>query len=215
MITIVKILYKTDFVRIELDSGEKLDMDPLASSMYRLSAEKVLSQEEYKQLKDESDRFMCSKKAINYIAMGSRTSKEVASYLKRKGFDLIYINEAIEKLKNLKYLDDMDYAERFAKQKLSRKTVGKNYIRQDLIRKGIPRDIIKKVISGLSSDEAGFEKIYQIAMKKFLSVKDKPNPMQKVYLNLISKGFESNLVLKVVNKVKETIKITEDENINQ
>jgi regulatory protein len=215
MITIVKILYKNDHVRVELDSGEKFDLDPLASSMYRLDIEKVLSQEEYTQLKDESDRFMCGRKAINYIAMGSKSSKEVVSYLKRKGFDSICINEAIEKLKNLKYLDDMDYAERFAKQKLSRKTIGKNLIKQDLIRKGIPRDIIKKVISGLPSDEAGFEKIYQAALKKYNSVKNKPNPIQKVYMNLISKGFDSNTVLKVINNLKKNLKSSEEENINQ
>jgi regulatory protein len=210
MLSIIKIQYKNDYVRVELDSGEKLDIDILAASMYRLSAEKILSIEEYSQLKKESQKFMCGKKAINYIAMGSKSSKEVAAYLKRKGFDSDNINETIEKLKSLKYINDLDYAERFAKQKLSKKTVGKNLIKQDLIRKGIPREIIKKIITNLPPDEAGIEKIFQIAKKKYAAVKDKPNPVQKVYMFLIGKGFAGETVSRVINLLKKDLKISED-----
>lgn len=96
----------------------------------------------------------CREYALNYITFKDRTEKEVTEKLSQKGFGEEEISEAIEFLKEYKYLDDESYASRFINDAVKLKKWGKTRIRMELLRRGISSDIVEKSIDEILLDSS-------------------------------------------------------------
>ena len=135
--------------------------------------------------------------------MGSRlrTEKQLWDYLKGKGYAEATCNYCMEKLKEYNYINDAQYVNSFIQVNKSKK--GKKLLAYELKQKGIDDKLLDTSFEDYEND---LESIKLIALK-YLKNKDltKEN-FQKAYRHLMSKGFESSEVLKVLNKIfKEDI----------
>ncbi len=83
----------------------------------------------------DSERSMALQRAIDYLSRASKTCKQMRDYLTRKGYTAQTVDYAIDRLKQLRYLDDDAYAQMYARQNSA--TKGSRRIRQELIGKGI------------------------------------------------------------------------------
>ena len=83
--------------------------------------------------------------ALYLLSRKPRTVKEMEIALKKRGVGEEQIEEIIEKLKDWRYLDDKSYAEEFVKFKM-KKLYGPSYIRSELLKKGVKREIIDEAI---------------------------------------------------------------------
>ena len=135
-------------------------------------------------------------KAERFCAYQERSSYEVKQ--KMKEFDAT--EEEIEKVISSLQEDDFQNDERFAKLftsgKFRIKRWGKNKIKSELRMKKIPDQLIKNALDSI--DEAEYKKtILHLIQKKDKEVKSlKPTDRkQKIFRFLLSKGFESSLVL--------------------
>ncbi|KZN14947.1 regulatory protein RecX [Marinomonas sp. TW1] len=76
---------------------------------------------------------------------------EVAVKLKQKGHSEEDIDNTIQQLKELNYLNDERFAEIYVRSKANR-SLGPTRIRQELIQKGLSSDIIKNAIEEAECD---------------------------------------------------------------
>jgi len=199
---IIKLLFKDNYVQLELDNSEKLKISFDAYSMYKLSSGTTLTTECYMEIYEESKKFECMEKAFNQLAVRGRSVDELRQYLKKKNFSEKHIEETLDYLKHKGYLNDFDFSISFVKAKIKSRKSGKDIIVRDLYRKGIGRKIIDKVIRESGADVPDEDALYELAMKKYKSVKDKKNSFMKVSNFLRGRGFDFESINRVLRKIK-------------
>jgi len=172
-----------------------------------------LSTKEIKDIQKREEENFAFKKALNYLAIRSRSKKELIAKLRRKKISQDIIDLAIKKVDKLGYVDDQDFARSFLEAKKSQ-AKGRNFIFRELKRKGVEEKIIKEVLAKFYSDEEEFKAALFLAKKKipnFPRLKLAPTPKDrgfdrsvggreiiKLKNYLFSRGFTWETVEKVI-----------------
>lgn len=158
--------------------------------------------EKLKSVADKEAYIRCKNSALKIIERSYKTEKEVREKLLLKGYEERHIENSIQFLKEYKFLNDEYYAEAFIRDKLSSK--GSARIKQDLIKKGIPRDIIEEKIEGIDKSSEK-DTARELAEKKLRVIRKSENDTYKIsgklYRFLISKGYTYDIVKEVVKDV--------------
>ena len=146
-------------------------------------------------LKNETETEIALNKAVGYISKYAKTKKQIKDYLFKKGFDEFVVDFVISKMEEYNFVNDEQYANAFVKSKT--KNNGKKKILMQLKQNGINEQVANLSVENFSKDD---ENIFSIC-EKYL--KNKPidiKTKQKTYRFLISKGYETEDVLKCLNK---------------
>ncbi|WP_069650689.1 regulatory protein RecX [Caloranaerobacter ferrireducens] len=141
-------------------------------------------------------------KAFSILARTMHSEMLLRDKLSKEGYQDEIIDNVIEILKNYKMVDDEEYAKSYVRNKLSSNKYGKKRIIFELTKKKISEDIINKVISEIE-DEKIYENAVYLAKKKLRSIKDKERNKiyQKLSQHLAYKGYDYEIIRKVVNAV--------------
>lgn len=201
MASIVTTKHMDEYLHVELDSGEILRIALRVAGQYRLESGRVLAQEEYAQLKSESLRYGAMKKALDYLAIRPRSEAEMERYLLRKNYDQEAIAETVSSLRQSGYLDDADYAARYIVSRLNRKPVGKHLLMSELLKRGVDRNVIRKALKESESLHGDPGALYKTAARKYESLKHKKNPREKLFMFLLGRGFEHDIVAEVIDRI--------------
>lgn len=87
---------------------------------------------------------LLKEKAIKYIGISKKTEGEVRKKLKNFSADEELINKVIEYLKELGYIDDIDYVKSYIRQNINMLKYSKYELKQKLLQKGIKASIIEE-----------------------------------------------------------------------
>lgn len=139
-------------------------------------------------------------KGLYYLQFSSKTEDEMRKKLAEQGFSPAFVADAVNFLKSYRYLDDEDYVrrylERFGKKKSEKQ------IKFDLRQKGIPADIIERVLEDAPIDES--EQILALLEKKKFSGSDADREERaKMTAFLARKGFSYDAISKAMNQCAE------------
>lgn len=160
-----------------------------------------LDEEKLNEIK-QSDEFNFGKKlAYSYLAYKSRSKSDLIKRLKTKKVSENIIDKVIQLLEEQKYLNDETFARNFLESKLSSKPVGKKLLQLKLLEKGIDKETTDKTIENNYSQKTETEAAERLLKKyqKNLRVKNKLDKKKKSYRYLVSRGFDSEIISKVVN----------------
>lgn len=205
MAIITKIeIQKKNKERVNIYLDEEYAFSISAELVYKenLKVKDVVDIEKLKSVADKESYLRCKNSALKIIERSYKTEKEVIEKLQMKGYEQNHIETSIEFLKEYKFLNDDYYAEAFIKDKLNSK--GSQRIKQDLIKKGIPRDKIEEKLEGIDkSAEKNTARV--LANKKLRIIQKSENDTYKIsgklYRFLISKGYTYDVVKEVVKDV--------------
>jgi regulatory protein len=203
MITIAKIKISEIHVSVELDNGETLEIPHAIYNLYKLYTGMSIDTVEYSQLKEESQRFLCKKRALDYLAIRMRTAAEMERHLQKKGFSYDVIRETVRGLSDAGYIDDYDFATRFINYRLNHKLVGKYYLAGELKKRGVSASIIRRALKESEARHSDIEAIHEIALRKYDILKLKKNAMSKLAYFLERRGFDSEAVRTVIERIKK------------
>ncbi|MBI4930415.1 MAG: RecX family transcriptional regulator [Bacteroidetes bacterium] len=139
-------------------------------------------------------------KAERFCAYQERCRFEVEKKLRELKAKPDEISKIIASLEEDEYLNDERYAKLFASGKFRIKRWGKNKIRAELRIKKMPDDFIQNALNAID-DEEYLKTIQHLIKRKAREVKtqDPKDKLRKIVNNLLSKGFESELIWKCVN----------------
>jgi len=169
---------------------------------YRLRKNDELTQEKINEMID-FDEFNYGKKyAYNLLARSPKSEKEIRTKLKLKKISDINIARVIDKLTELKVLNDKDFAKIFIESKLRTNPSGKIVIKNKLREKGISKEIIEESLEKYYDDteeESKAEKELVKFMKKKRS-DDEYTKKRKCFQHLFSKGFNYELINDLLRK---------------
>jgi len=143
-------------------------------------------------------------KLKSYCAYQERCESEVIRKLELLGINEIDRVAIISKLKQQNYLDNARYADAFVSGKNKIKGWGKVKIRVALNAKKLPEELISKALEHIDSKDYG-NSLNDIAHKKWklLSYKKDRNTRKKLFRFLYGKGYESELVNRIILELWE------------
>ncbi|MDP4265982.1 MAG: regulatory protein RecX [Bacteroidota bacterium] len=143
------------------------------------------------------------KKIQKYCAFSERCEFEVMTKLKTYKTDQPTAVKIIKSLRDDNFINDERYATSFASGKLNYNKWGRIKISYELKAKKIPDQIIDKALSKIEEDK------YNAILEKLLKAKyqtiideDQYKRNAKLVSYAVSKGFETELVWKIINKLK-------------
>lgn len=165
----------------------------------RLKKGQVLSDEEISALRQQDAFHKALESAIHFLAARPRSSAEVRRRLKEKGIAPSVIEAVIERLLALNYLNDVEFAHYWVRNRQEFKPRGTRALRAELIQKGLTQEIIEVALADLDTDSAALE----VAQKKLRSLRsrDAHSARQSLTQHLLRRGFDYEETRQVVNQL--------------
>ena len=138
-------------------------------------------------------------KAERFCAYRERCSYELKQKMKELGADESETQKVIASLQEDDFMNDERYARLFASGKFRIKRWGKNKIKAELRMKKIPDNFIENALNAI--DESEYKRTAEhLITKKSSGVKSKnaKDKNHKIGMYLLSKGYESELIRKLL-----------------
>jgi regulatory protein len=140
------------------------------------------------------------------LSLRPHSEKELEKKLREKGFPAVVIKETLEKLHDLKYLNDASFAVSLARNLAVNKLWGNKKIALNLREKGIATDLIdlsmEQARQELPEEEAIEALIKKKAAKKKLTAFD-VKEKQRIFQSLMGRGFPPGLILNKLGRIKK------------
>ncbi len=145
-------------------------------------------------------------KAYRLLSLRPHSEKELEKKLREKGFPAVVIKETLEKLHDLKYLNDESFATGWARNLAINKLWGNRKIISSLQEKGIGAQLIDEAIAAARLEISEEEAIAILVKKK--AAKKKPavfdvKEKYKIFQSLMGRGFPPGLTLNKLGKAAE------------
>lgn len=127
-----------------------------------------------------------------------------------KGMPEDFANTILDEFEEQGYLNDKRYAENFVNSKMTYEKLGLFAIKQKLMLKGVPRDIIDQVTAEVEPEDLE-EGAYELARKRINSTRnlEPQKRLQTIASYLVRRGHNGSLAFKAA---KQAIQEAEDTN---
>lgn len=159
-----------------------------------------ISTEEAERILREDGKKYALSCALKFLSYRMRTERELRDKLKEKEICAEAADAAVEKLKEIGYLDDAGFAELYAQELLQK--YGRRAAMQKLIRKGVPRDIAQETLGGMDQEESVIDG-YVARLKQKHAGEEANKAKQKIIRALMAKGFDYEDVKRALNRYEE------------
>jgi len=148
--------------------------------------------------------------AIAYISIHPRSEAEIRTYLAKRALRFhmaeTAVVEALERLTELKLVDDEAYARMFVESRIRSRPKGEKLIRLELKTKGVQNELIDSICREYFSSQGGESDELTLAKraiaKKIILWQKLPEVemKQKVYRYLASRGFSTTSIYKIIDE---------------
>lgn len=135
--------------------------------------------------------------ALKYLASRARTCREMEEHLQMKGFEQADIQDTIGRLKEMHYLDDMDYAIRYFEYAFGK---GRGMLRaeRELQGKGVSQETIQIAFEECEAEESELERAKKQAAKIAEDREPDRKLMGKIGRRLTTLGYSSDVIYRVI-----------------
>jgi regulatory protein len=135
------------------------------------------------------------------LSVRARSESELRVRLGAKGFDTDEVDTALGRLRELRLVDDEEFARQWVEQRSGRKGLGARRLRSELIGKGVDPEVIDSVLAPSTEDE--LERAKEIAAGHLRKVVGLPLEKQaaRLFGFLCRRGFAPEVVDPAVRAV--------------
>lgn len=139
--------------------------------------------------------------ALKYLKVKPRSKKEILDYLLAGEYKKDDIENALKKLEQQGYINDLLYAKSVLNHKLITTSNGPLKIKNDLLKKGVDINIVQQVLEEYNTD-IQLEKIRKIVNRMIKSNRNKSIKMlqRKIITDLIAQGFSKKEITMVIDE---------------
>jgi len=143
-----------------------------------------------------------SAKCIAYqlLKFRARSEKEIRDRLRQKCFPPKIINQTVDHLYRLKYLNDREFATAWVNSRIL-KPLGLRRISFELKEKGIPEEIITETLEKVKEKYREYDTVMELARSKLKKMKDieEFKAKRRVYSFLARRGFNLDTINEVMD----------------
>jgi len=171
---------------------------------FQLANGTVIDASLFEQIRNRETRESVKNYLLNLLSRRSHSGGELFNKSLKKGFKAEIVNELIDELKEKKYIDDSDFAFRFASDKLRLNQWGPVKIRAELLKKSVDRHVADTAIQKAVAEVNPVQICVQLIQKKknkFQSEIGNFQREQKIITYLSRKGFKLETIKTALKSV--------------
>jgi regulatory protein len=144
--------------------------------------------------------------ALRYLSYRDRSKLEVTQYLEKKEHSHPVIQQALDALIKLNYVNDQRFALEWGRYKINKQKLGKTRLYLELLNKGIDKEILESALENLYEDNSETELAIQCARKKLNSLKgvEEEKKIRRLIQYLKRRGFSADIIYQSLKIVSET-----------
>jgi len=188
------------------DDGSVFGISEDVFISYNFTAGSELTDDSYNKLLDDELKVKVHNSALRLLVYRMRSINEMRDRLIKKKYPNNIIDDTINKLLKMGYLNDVEFANAFARDKVKSKKIGQLALRVEFIPHKIDEEILEKAIFNV------YEKYPVSDLIKLLLDKKKIQPgtkidqktKKRIYDLLIRKGFNWNDISNVFTELEIT-----------
>lgn len=155
-----------------------------------MSENRLADEERYEEAKEQ---------AYAFLRRQERSEMEVRRHLRGKGYDPAIVEAVIGRLRELDYLNDRRFARLWVKNRAFSKRKGSEFLKKELIEKGISRGLIEDILVAEFDPEREYGVALACARKKLKSYPKESDIWQgKLWRFLTQRGFQSEIIADVM-----------------
>jgi len=189
-------------VVISFDEGEQAILDYRTVLDNGLRKNDLIDEKLFERLLSESLFLKAKDSAFRLLGRRHHSTSELRIKLIKKKYSKEIIEKVLIELTDKGLLDDQQFAVAYLEERSVKKKIGINKLKAELFKKGIDRKIIEKVLLTLDSG-LSYEHAHELAERKKMTLMNKESDKRKVKSKIFSflsaRGYESDLIMKVLN----------------
>lgn len=153
----------------------------------------------------DDDLKRIKERAFNYciwhLGQSNKTRKQLHDKMRDRNCPDDIIESTLDKLEEMHYLSDVQYAKNFVMSKQTYKHVGERKISQDLRQKGIPQEIIESSFEE-NTEEDERERAKELLSKRLRSTRnvDRQKRINRLVGYLSRNGYNGSIAFSVVKE---------------
>lgn len=163
--------------------------------IYHLQQGREISEETYRELLENVLLKRAKLRCMNLLKSRDYTEAELLRKLQAGGYPAEVAKAAVEYVRSYGYVGDTYYARKYMETYMSQRSYRR--MEQELVRKGISKNIVKAVYSELmeTEDDPEPEQIRKLLIKKGYSESDSTKEDKiKIYAFLVRKGYSTEKI---------------------
>lgn len=155
-------------------------------------------------LRVELDRGNAYRAAIRILTKRAKSSGELQRKLREYHYEPDAIDWCVERLTELRVLNDEEYARMVVRSQLSRKPAGRRLLSGKLREKGIDSHLIERILDEMLEDRdtiADARKLAQQAARTISDRHDREVRKRRITARLARRGFDFDVIKRVVGEL--------------
>lgn len=184
---------------LKTESGLNIKVSEDSLVKHRLLKGEEITETLLETIRKEAELDIGYQLALSYVSFQLRSEKELKDHLRRKEISDEGIDYVIHKLQGLDLLDDRGFAMSYVRTALRTTDKGPGPVRQHLLKKGVPKEIIDEAMV-LFDDVEQKETAMKLAEKGIRSYRTKSHQetVNKIRQLLFTKGFKTEVIEEVM-----------------
>jgi regulatory protein len=160
----------------------------------------------FNQINEKEEQWAIREYFIRLLGRRDHARNELRDKARKKGYQSDYISNILDELEEKKYINNLNFAIKFANDKFEFNNWGAVKIQQELIRKGISKSDINKALSRIPKEDINESIIVLIKKNKRKYQRAEPyKRKKKIFDYLLRKGFESNNIMALMPTLLDII----------
>ncbi len=194
---------KSNKIHIYVDEEYRatVDSDYWYSEKYRNL--KDITEDELAELLDSVSFRRAYNKGLDFLSRRPYGTKELLKKLTEKGHDRESAEKACDRLLELGLLNDEQYAKMLAEDLISHKGYSVKRVKQELLFRGIDREIVENTVDLLDNDPQ--KSIILVVEKKYKSKLNDEKGRKRAVDGLMRLGYSYSDIKSVLNLIEEEI----------
>lgn len=200
---IIKILPRRGRIyEVRLSDGTYINLDRAYADRLGLAEGMSISEEKADAMEDESDLIRCKNRAMYYLSQSDFSEKKLKEKLLAAGFEERFVLSAIERLKELSYINDENYSVRYL-EKCQAAGLSRRQSIEKMVKAGISREKAKEMCVYSSENEQ--EIIRRLIDTKYRSKINDADGIKKITASLCRRGFAFSDIRAVINEYSDAL----------
>ncbi len=138
-------------------------------------------------------------RALRYLSYRPRSEAEVRNHLRERGYVDAAIDRSVERLRQLNYLNDNNFARSWAASKIAGRGYGPRRIEQELRAKGIGPALIREVVTEVFRDGDEARQARRLVEKRYHKLEPNDDKtLRRAVAFLQRRGYSSKVIYDIV-----------------
>lgn len=133
------------------------------------------------------------------VSTRERTQRELRAYLEGKKVEPAAIEDAVSELAEAGVVDDANYARRFAEDRRSVQSWGRERIERDLLRRGVEPELIERALAA-GEDHDEMDAALGVLGARFATPPEDDRERNRAWQLLVRRGYSSELAYEAVRR---------------